>query len=114
MKKKTTIAPYNFFVTQYWMISVLKLKGLKLRIYSIIYGFSQGGEGEYNGSIGYLSKFTGACYKSVWTALNELEKEDLIEKESVNRITGASNVYRVKITEDLARRISLGEWQGGM
>lgn len=109
MKKKTTIAPYNFFVTQYWMISVLKLKGLKLRIYSIIYGFSQGGEGEYNGSIGYLSKFTGSDYKSVWRVLNALEQDGLIEKESLNRTTGSCNVYRAKMTEELARRISLGE-----
>jgi len=106
MKKKTTIAPYNYYVVQYWMISVLKLRGLKLHVYAIIYGFSQNNEGEYNGSMNYLAKFTGSSRMAVWTALNELEKAGLLEKENLNSTTGDSNIYKVKITEELARRIN--------
>ena len=109
MKKKTTIAPYNYYVVQYWMISVLKLRGLKLHVYAIIYGFSQNNEGEYNGSIGYLSKFTGADYKNVWVALNKLEEAGLIVKEDRHSTTGDSNIYKAIITEELACRINSNE-----
>ena len=54
----------NFMVVFGWMITDLDLKGNELLVYSVIYGFSQDGAGEFSGSIEYLQKWTNATKKT--------------------------------------------------
>ena len=42
----------NYYQITGWMINRLGLKGAKLNIFAIIYGFSQDGESEFSGSRG--------------------------------------------------------------
>ena len=70
----------NYIVVQGWMISELGLKGARLLIYAIIYGFSQGDQGEFSGSLGYLEAWTKSTKKTVIESLKELEDRGLITK----------------------------------
>lgn len=63
------------------MVNDLKLSGNDLMVYAIIFGFSQDGESEFNGSISYLQSFIGASSKNtVKTSLNYLTEMGLIIK----------------------------------
>ena len=44
----------NHYVVEGWMIQDLGLKGAKLTIFAIIYGFSQDQTNVFNGNIKYL------------------------------------------------------------
>ncbi len=71
----------TFAVLQSFMVNEFKLKGGKLIVYAIIYGFSQDGENKFTGSLRYLSDWTNSSKKSVMAYLKELCEEDLIIKE---------------------------------
>ena len=47
----------KYLVIQQWMISKLKLNNNNLLIFALIYGFSQEGQGEFYGSISYITDF---------------------------------------------------------
>lgn len=49
----------NYYQISGWMINKLKLKGTELQVFAIIYGFSQGEQGVFTGSLRYLQDFTG-------------------------------------------------------
>ncbi len=70
----------NYIVVQGWMITELGLKGARLLIYAIIYGFSQGDQGSYSGSLGYLEAWTKSTKKTVIESLKELEDRGYIIK----------------------------------
>lgn len=73
----------NFFMVSGWMLNRLGLKGVALHIFSIIYGFSQDGEGSFTGSLQYLMDFTNASKNTVLKALRELvEKGYVLKAES--------------------------------
>lgn len=72
----------NFMVVFGWMITDLDLKGNELLVYSVIYGFSQDGAGEFSGSIEYLQKWTNATKKTVISSLNSLQEKGLISKSA--------------------------------
>lgn len=88
------ISDNAYYQIQYWMISRLKLKGLKLQLYAIIYGFSQQNQGCFYGTLNYLSEFTGYEATRISKGLKELCKEGLLErrvlKDLENRVA-----YRV-------------------
>ena len=73
----------NFFLVSGWMLNRLNLKGVPLQVFSIIYGFSQDGEGSFTGSLQYLCDFTNASKNTIIKALKELvEKKYITKSES--------------------------------
>ncbi len=79
----------NYYVINGWMINRLRLKGVSLSAYAIIYGFSQDGDNEFTGSLQYLCDFCGGVSKpTIIKALKELtEKKYIIRREEyINNI----------------------------
>ena len=71
----------NYYTIHGWMINRLGLKGIQLKVYAIIYGFSQDGENEYKGRLQYLCDFTGGTSKpTIIKALKELTEKGLLQK----------------------------------
>ena len=97
---ESRIKDQNYYLIQGFMINKLKLKGVKLSVYAIIYGFTQDGETEFTGSINYLCDFTGKTSRpTIIKALNELTEEKYIFKreEIINNVK--FNRYRVNLAK---------------
>ena len=77
-----------YFSVQAWMVTKLGLKGCERDVYAIIYGYSQDGESDYHGSLGYLAELTGYSKNSICTALKSLTEKELILKteKEINNI----------------------------
>lgn len=97
----------SYYQISGWMINKLKLKGIELNIYAIIYGFSQDGESEFKGSLKYLSEFTGGTSKpTLIKALKDLtEKQFIIRREEI--------INKVKFNRYRANLPLLKEFDGG-
>ena len=97
----------NYYQISGWMINKLKLKGIELNVYAIIYGFSQDGESEFKGSLKYLSEFTGGTSKpTLIKALKNLtEKQFIIRREEI--------INKVKFNRYRANLPLLKEFDGG-
>ena len=87
----------NYFQIAGWMLNRLKLKGILLEVYAIIYGFSQDGDNEFAGSINYLCEFTGTSRPTVMNALKELTEKDLIIKSTETKNGVVFNRYKVNL-----------------
>jgi hypothetical protein len=61
------------------MIDDLKLDGVPLKVYALIYSFTRVGS-NFHGSIDYICQRTGASYKAVHSALKLLVKKGYITK----------------------------------
>lgn len=97
----------NYFVVNGWMINRLRLKGVALNAYAIIYGFSQDGENEFTGSLQYLCDFCGGVSKpTIIKALKELTEKGFIirREETINNIM----FTRYRINQDVVNRIFAG------
>lgn len=70
----------SFVVIQSWMVNDLHLRGAKLMVYAVIYGFSQDGESWYTGSASYLAEWCQATKRQVFNILNDLVDAGLIRK----------------------------------
>lgn len=70
----------NFITIQGFMINKLGLKGNKLLIYAIIYGFSQNGNDKFTGCLKYLVEWTNSTKQSVIKNLKSLVDSGLIIK----------------------------------
>jgi hypothetical protein len=70
----------SYFVVQGWMINRLGLKGNALNVFAIIYGFSQDGQSEFDGSASYLAAFCGISRVSVLKILADLTEKGVITK----------------------------------
>ena len=94
---ESKIKDENYFQVSGFMLNRLKLKGIMLEVYAIIYGFSQDGESEFPGSLQYLCDFTGPSRPTVIKALKDLvEKGYLIKHE--NEINGVKfNRYKANL-----------------
>ena len=81
----------KFVVISEFMVDKLKLKGVELIVYAVIYGFSQDGESVFSGSQSYLAKWANASTRSVRLALASLVEKGLISKidKSVNGVSVA-------------------------
>lgn len=81
----------KFVVISEFMVDKLKLKGVELIVYAVIYGFSQDGESVFSGSQSYLAKWANASTRSVRLALTSLVEKGLITKfdKSVNGVSVA-------------------------
>ena len=87
----------NYIVIQGWMIQDLQLSGNELLAYALIYGFSQDGEGEFKGSLSYLSSFLCVSKRNTIEILKRLvDKQFITKRESieggVKRVSYVANI----------------------
>lgn len=96
----------NYFLVSGWMVNRLKLKGISLELFAIIYGFTQDGENEFTGSIQYLCDFTGTSRPTVINALKNLTKDKLLCKrsETINGVT----FTRYKVNLQAVKELYMG------
>lgn len=95
------VKDYNHYTIFGWMINRLHLKGTDLKIYAVIYSFSQDGKSEYKGSNSYLADFTGAGERTISRILADLEERKFIEKTADNASTGRVNGWKAIPLEQL-------------
>lgn len=103
---ESTIMDEAYFQVQGWMLNRLKLKGVALQVFAIIYGFSQDGESCFKGSLQYLMDFTGASKPTVIKALKEL-----VERGYVIKTEKAINGLRLndyKVSLPVVKKLYLG------
>jgi uncharacterized phage protein (TIGR02220 family) len=74
----------TYIVIQSFMVNELDLTHNELIIYAIIYGFSQGNQGCFNGSQQYLGNWAKLSRQSVINNLKSLQNKGLIDKREVN------------------------------
>jgi len=78
---ESRIKDENYYQISGFMINRLKLKGVQLSVYAIIYGFTQDGETEFTGSLQYLCDFCGGVSKpTMISALKSLVESGCILK----------------------------------
>lgn len=78
-----------------WMVFELHLNYSELRIYALIYGYSQGAQGEFYGSLQYLADWCGLANKSnVHRVLQNLIKKGLIRKYTDTALTNNGRTKR--------------------
>lgn len=70
----------NFIVCWGFMRREMKLEKTELMVYAVIYGMYRTGE-MYDGTVGYLSQWTGSGITAVRTALASLLKKEYITKK---------------------------------
>lgn len=73
----------TYVTLQSWMVSELELKGNELIIFAIIYGFSQDGECQFEGSLNYLAEWTKSSKFGVTKSLKKLIEKEYITKQDV-------------------------------
>lgn len=78
---KSLINDASFYQVSGWMVNDLGLKGVDLKVYAIIYGFSQDGKSWFEGSIAYLQGFTNTSKSTVMRSLQRLVDRDLVRKK---------------------------------
>lgn len=83
------IKPLQFYVVHMWMMTELKLTGIQLHTYAVIYGYSQSDFGSFNGDLNYLSEITSYSRQRICSALKELTNKGLILK--YNHIINGQN-----------------------
>ena len=76
----------NFFVLPGWMgHPEMGLKGVELKLFAIVYGYSQG-DGQYcTASVDYLAQFTGASQRSIINSIRALQLKGYITAEEIVR-----------------------------
>jgi hypothetical protein len=87
----------NYFTVFGWMTAKnrLGLSGAKLKVYAIIYGFTQDGEQDCEASIDYIAEFGGISRRSAISCIQELNAAGLIIAKDRNGSTGKTNLYRI-------------------
>lgn len=88
----------NYYVVQSFMVSELKLKGLERELYAIIWGFSQGNN-TFNGSLAYLSEWTGYTKQRICDVLKGLVSRDLLAKKEIFRNGQKLCVYKAVLPD---------------
>ena len=91
----------NYITIQGWMVTQLKLKGIELVAFAVIYGFSQVDGQVYNGNYNYIAKWCNCTKRSVITALQELEKKNLVIKSDYYENNVKYCTYAVNFDCDL-------------
>ena len=86
----------GYYVIQSWMVSKLKLKGLNLLVYAIIFGYIQYGENHnFSGSNPYLVKMTGATRNGIQKSLKFLIDNNFIFKNTRKYKNQIFNSYTI-------------------
>jgi len=71
----------NHYILEFYWMTKLGLTTNELRVYALIYSYSQDGQGSYYGSIGYIQERLSIKARStVFEVLKNLVKKNLIEK----------------------------------
>lgn len=83
----------GYVVVQPWMIQDYGLKGNKLLIYALIYGFSQDEQSCFYGSTRYIMDYFTLSERAVVKLLDELVDEGLLYKWSEPVNGRATNRY---------------------
>ena len=93
----------NYYQVSGWMTNKLKLKGIALNVFAIIYGFSQDGESEFKGSRQYLVDFLNSTKPTIDKALSDLCDLDYIIKNSktINNVTFNSYKANLPVVRNL-------------
>lgn len=78
----------NFCVIQGWMLEIGCSNWNEIAAYALIYGFSQDGETEFEGSLSYIQEWLMCSRQTAITTLKKLEEKHLIKKTqySVNGV----------------------------
>ena len=105
----------NFFLVSGWMINRLDLRGVPLQVFSIIYGFSQDGEGSFTGSLQYLMDFTNSSKNTILKALRELVDKRYITKteNTINGVRFCTYKANAPVVQKLNRGSAETEPGGG-
>ena len=74
------ISNQTFFIIYDSFVNGLRLSGLQMNVYALLYSFCTQGQGSFSGSIPYLARRTGASVNGVRKALSSLTNKGLIEK----------------------------------
>lgn len=89
------IKDQNYYQVSGWMINQLGLSGRELHAYAIIYGFTQDGETEFNGSLTYIMEWLGtSSYHTALRAINKLIDMKLITKRQTTSKGVVTNYYK--------------------
>ena len=88
----------NFVLIQGWMVTDLKLKGLDLMVFAIIYSFSQDPDQMFTGTVSYLQEWTNASNAGIRKCLNRLIDQQLIMKfvDDRDRVIKVSYCYNYR------------------
>lgn len=70
----------NHFIVEFYWMSKIGLKGSELRLYALIYSYSQDNKGGFMGSIEYLAKRLDVSRRQVFRLLDILVGKSLIMK----------------------------------
>ena len=98
MAKQVKVREDNYFAVQGWMVTELKLKGNALMLYAIIYGFSQTTNTAFTGSVDYLCEWLGGVSRpTVINTLDNLVKQGMVDRESLQRLVKNSVVIPLKM-----------------
>ena len=87
----------SFVTIQGWMINKLGLKNNELTIYAIIYGFSQDGESEFNGSLSYLCDWCSCTKQGALKCLKSLVDKKYIIKSEVFKSNTKFCTYKANL-----------------
>lgn len=108
MSDKHSIRPEEYLVISAFMIHELALKGVKLMVYAMIYGYSKNKAGCFYGSIPWLASWLSASVEGVRVALKELEAEGLILQVGKHR-QGSHETKKFIVNQEIVDRILTGQ-----
>ena len=91
IERTSKVKDGNYYVVQSFMVKELKLKGLELACYAIIYGFSQADGTAFNGSLQYLADWTCSSKQAIMNALKKLVEKGFLNKKD-NYVNGVKFV----------------------
>lgn len=91
---KPSISDGHFIIEFFWM-SKLGLKGNELRLYALIYSYSQDKQGGFFGSIEYIKQRLSISRRAVFNLLQSLVERELIEK--IVTMNGNITMYTYEI-----------------
>ena len=87
----------NYYVVNGWMINRLKLSGVRLHAFAIIYGFSQIEGNSLFAPLSYLEKILGCSRPTVRACLQDLEAGGLIYRIKSGKVGLANTAYAVNL-----------------
>ena len=105
---KMLIKNENFIIIQGWMINRLGLSGNELLIYAAIFGFSQDGKSNFEGSRQYLAEWCNASISTVGRCLKSLIDKGLIE-QVYHSVDNQTVVYKAHIDPRVKMTLASGQ-----
>lgn len=92
----------NYISIQSWMVKELNLTGNDLICYALIYGFSQDGQSEFNGSLSYIAEWLNTSRQTARLVIKRLVDNGVIEKRD-------TVINGVKFCRYVATNVGCGE-----